>query len=368
MSALREIRIDLEACRSNVRRLRERVAPAQLLAVVKADAFGHGAVPIAQAAVAGGADWLGVVTMGEALELRGAGITAPVLAWQFEPGCDFRAAAWNGIDVGLSYAGQLEAAADAGARNVQLMIDTGLSRNGSSPEQWDEFLSTAARLQNAGRIRVRGIFSHLSNTSPVDDDEQRRVFEAALAQAADRGIHPELRHLAATQVAFDRPEARYDMVRVGIGIYGLSPDHRTSADLGLTPVMRVSGHIAQTKRVPAGTGVSYGYTYRTPRETTLALVPFGYADGVPRAASNRAEVLLNGRRYRIAGRVAMDQLLVDVGDDSVRIGDEVVLFGDPQRGEPSASDWAEAADTIDYEIVTRMGARCPRVYTGALPR
>ena len=287
MTDLREISIDLDAYRRNVRTLRERVAPARMLAVVKADAYGHGAVPIARAALEAGADWLGVVTLAEALDLRRAGIDAPLVAWQFAPGCDFRAAAEENIDVGLSYPAQLEAASAAGAREVHLMVDTGLSRNGSSPEQWEAFFAAAGRLQDAGRIHVRGFFSHLSNTSAADDTEQLRVFDAALSRAAELGIHPQLRHIAATQAAFDRPEARYDMVRLGIGTYGLSPDGRTSAELGVTPVMRVSGRIAQTKRVPPGTGVSYGYTYRTPQETTLALVPLGYADGVPRAASNR---------------------------------------------------------------------------------
>lgn len=362
MSPLRELRIDLEAYRRNVRTIRELVAPAKVLAVVKANAYGHGAVPIARAAVEAGADWLGVVTLEEALELRAAGITAPVVAWQFDPACDFHAAAWNHIDVGLSYAAQLVAAAEAGVQWVHLAIDTGLSRNGSSPEQWEEFLTTAARLQQEGHLRVRGFFSHLSNTSWEDDREQLHQFDAALARAAELGIHPEVRHIAATQVAVDHPEARYDMVRLGIGGYGVSPDDRSSAELGLTPVMRVSGRVIHVKRVPADTGVSYGFLYRTPRETTLALVPFGYADGVPRSVTNRAEVLLNGHRYRIAGRVAMDQFLVDVGDDPVQVGDEVVLFGDPARGEPSAAEWAEAAGTIAYEIVTRMGGRCERVY------
>ncbi len=222
-------------------------------------------------------------------------------------------------------------------------------------------LAEAARLERIGRLRIVGLFSHLSNASPADDRAALARFEEGVAQAAALGVRPEIRHIAATAAAIDLPETRLDAVRIGIGTYGLSPfDDRSSADLGLRPAMTLRGAVAAVRRVPAGTGVSYDYAHRTDRETTLALVPLGYADGVPRSASGRLPVSIGGRRYTNVGRIAMDQFVVDVGDAPVGVGDEVTLFGDPTLGVPSATEWAEAAGTIGYEIVTRIGHRVPR--------
>jgi alanine racemase len=243
-----------------------------------------------------------------------------------------------------------------------LKVDSGLSRNGIAPAELSAVVERAAALQARGDIRVRGIFSHLSNTSPADDARQKGVFDQAVAEARAAGLDPELRHLASTQAALEQPSFRYELVRIGIGLYGLpAAASADAAALGLRPVMRLEGAVAAVRRVPAGTGVSYGYTHRTEHDTTLALVPLGYADGVPRAASSRAEVSINGRRCPVVGRIAMDQFLVDVGEGAVRVGDRVVLWGDPVDGVPSAEDWAAAADTIGYEIVTRVGPRVPRV-------
>lgn len=353
----REARIDLDALRNNVRVLKELVAPAQLMAVVKADAYGHGAIEIARAAVDAGADWLGVADLAEGLALRSAGVEAPILAWLHGPGTDFRLAADARIDVGISSREQLERAAAAGAV-VQLKLNTGLSRNGFQPADAPDAFAFAA----ASGVHVRGIFSHLSNTSRVDDDLQLNVFTDLLEVAAEAGLRPELRHLAATEAAIQRPELRFDLVRTGIGLYGLpAADTVDATALGLRPVMTLAGTVAATRRVPAGAGVSYGFTHRTSRATTLALVPLGYADGVPRSASNRAQVLIGGKRYPVVGRIAMDQFLVDVGNASVAVGDEVILWGDSATGAPSAEDWADWAGTINYEIVTRVGPRVPRV-------
>ncbi len=200
--------------------------------------------------------------------------------------------------------------------------------------------SEAARLERIGRLRVVGLFSHLSNTSLDDDRAALAKFEEGVILAASAGLRPPLRHIAATNAAIALPEARLGCVRIGIGLYGVSPfDDRTPADLGLRPAMTLRGAVAAVRRVPAGTGVSYGYDYRTPVDTTLALVPLGYADGVPRQASGRGPVVIGGRRFTVAGRIAMDQFVVDVGDHPVSIGDEVVLFGDPTLGVPSARDW-----------------------------
>ncbi|MFF2053088.1 alanine racemase [Leifsonia sp. NPDC058194] len=369
MSAFRELEVDLDALASNVERMRALVGTPHVMAVVKANAYGHGAVAAARAALAGGADWLGVADLDEAMQLRRAGIDAPVLAWLHSPDEDFRLAAEAGVDVGISSLAQLEAAARA-ARTVtplavHIKVETGLSRNGVAEEDWDTVFGRARELQDDGTIRVRGIFSHLSNASDDDDRAAIEVFERGLARAASAGIEPELRHIAASAAAIALPESRYDLVRLGLSIYGLSPYGADSArEIGLRPVMTVRGRVAAVRRVPAGKGVSYDYTYRTDRETTLALVPLGYAEGVPRSASNTAPVSIGGRTFRISGRVAMDQFVVDVGDHEVAVGDEVVLFGDPDSGVPSAYDWAEACGTISWEIVTRLDGRVERTFRG----
>ncbi|KJL31178.1 alanine racemase [Microbacterium azadirachtae] len=360
----REATIDLDAISDNTRHLR-RLTGVDVIGVVKANAYGHGAAAAAVAALAGGATSLGVATVEEGLDLRRAGVNARILAWLHAPGRRFDDAAEAGIDLGISSFEQLLAASEASHGSdpvrVHLKFETGLSRNGIAPDDRSRLLAEAARLERIGRLRIVGLFSHVSNTSPEDDLAALAAFETACAEAASLGIAPEVRHIAATAAAIDVPQTRLDAVRIGIGLYGLSPfEDRSSADLGLRPAMTLRGAVAAVRRVPAGTGVSYGYTHRTEAETTLALIPLGYADGVPRGASGRGPVQIGGRRYTVAGRIAMDQFLVDVGDAPVAVGDEAVLFGDPTLGLPSAADWGEAAGTINYEIVTRIGQRVPR--------
>jgi alanine racemase len=372
---MREARIDLGAIRSNVATLRSAVAPAALMVVVKAEGYGHGAIEAAKAAVDAGTDWLGVVDLAEALALREAGITIPILAWLHGEDADFTAAVAANIDVGVSSLGQLErAAATGGLAQIQIKVDTGLSRNGVEERESAALFERAAAHERAGRVRVRGLWSHLANAGEAEDLEQVRRFTLFVDAARDAGLTPELRHLAATAGALRVPASRFDLVRIGVGVYGLSPfEDASSAELGLRPAMELSAEIVSVKRVQAGAGVSYGYAYRTSAETTLALVPLGYADGIPRHASSAAgktgaadrpgaPVSINGRAYRVCGRVAMDQFVVDVGDDEVRVGDRAILFGDPTIGVPSADDWADAADTINYEIVTRIGPRVTRVF------
>ncbi|WP_194397547.1 alanine racemase [Microbacterium atlanticum] len=362
--ALREVVIDVGAIEDNVRHFR-RLTGSEVIAVVKADGYGHGAVRSANAALAGGATRLGVADITEALALRRAGIDAPIVAWLHAPDADFAQAAALGIELGISNLDQLQKAAAAASGDrpvgVHLKLETGLSRNGVAPEDYRVVFAESARLERIGRIRVVALFSHLSNASADDDRAALRAFEDAVGVAASLGLAPPLRHLAATHAAIDLPASRMGCVRIGLGLYGLSPfDDRTSADLGLRPAMTLRGTVAAVRRVPAGKGVSYGYDYRTDRETTLALVPLGYADGVPRQASGTGPVVIGGRRFRVAGRVAMDQFVVDVGDHPVSVGAEAVLFGDPTLGAPSAAEWADAAGTINYEIVTRVGPRVPR--------
>lgn len=358
---IREARIDLDALRHNVAAVRAEVAPAAVMVVVKAQAYGHGAVPCARAAVEAGADWLGVTDVREALELREAGIRAPLLTWLHGPDADFRAAVEADVDLGLSSLEQLERAAAVGPAAVQLKLDTGLGRNGIVADEAPAVFARAAELEAAGSIRVRGLFSHLSNTSADEDGRQLARFERLVGEARAAGLDPELRHIAASAAAIGAPATRLDLVRIGIAAYGLSPDPGVDVEaLALRPVMELSAEVISVKRVPGGSGVSYGFTYRAPRATTLALVPLGYADGVPRAASNRGPVAIGGGRYEVAGRVAMDQFVVDVGDDEVAVGDRAVLWGDPASGVPSADEWADAADTITYEIVARVGGRIER--------
>lgn len=361
---LREATIDAGAITANVRHLR-RLTGAEVIAVVKADGYGHGAVRSANAALDGGASRIGVADVGEAIALRRGGVDAPILAWLHAPGADFREAAASHVELGISSFDQLLQASAAASANrpvgVHLKLETGLGRNGIAPEDYRVVFSEAARLERIGKLRVVGLFSHLSNASADDDRAALAVFHEAVALAGAAGLTPPLRHIAASHAAIALPDARLGCVRLGVSIYGLSPfADRDSGDLGLRPAMTLRAPVAAVRRVPAGHGVSYGYDYRTDRETTLALVPLGYADGVPRNASGAGPVSIAGTRFRVAGRIAMDQFVVDVGEHPVRVGDEVVLFGDPTLGVPSADEWAEAASTINYEIVTRVGPRVPR--------
>ena len=253
---------------------------------------------------------------------------------------------------------------------MHLKVDTGLSRGGSTTGDWPDVVEAAAKAEADGLLRVVGVWSHLAYADAPDHEtnaRQARVFREALDVAAGAGLRPEVRHLANSAAALTAPEQHFDLVRPGIAVYGLSPvpDMATSARLGLRPAMTLTASLVLVKRVPSGSGVSYGHMYTTATETTLGVVPLGYADGVPRAASNVGPVWVTGRRRTVAGRVCMDQLVLDLGDDAAEVGDEVVLFGTGEAGEPTAQDWADATGTISYEIVTRVGPRVPRVYVGA---
>ncbi|MUK01663.1 alanine racemase [Vibrio cholerae] len=375
-SSERAAEIDLDALRHNIRHLRDVAHPARVMAVVKADAYGHGAVPVARAALEAGAAWLGVAHIGEGVELRRAGIEAPILAWLHSPGSDFTAAVEHGLDLGIS-GWELEYIV-AAARElerpaiVHLKIDTGLGRNGCPPEKWDDLLSRAVEYQEEGLIRVVGIFSHLAvadEPARPETDLQVRSFREAVAAAENAGIDVEVRHLANTPATFSRPDCHFDLVRVGLGIYGLSPfADQGAADLGLRPVMTLSTTVSNCKEVPAGQGVSYGYAYRTQKPTTLGLIPVGYGDGVPRIATG-APVLVGGRIYPVVGRIAMDQLVIDFGVTGLvdspdsPLGTRAVLFGG--AGAPAVEDWAAAAQTINYEVVTRISDRVERIYVEA---
>ncbi|WP_059012923.1 alanine racemase [Streptomyces specialis] len=367
--------IDLGALRANVRALRERASGgAALMAVVKADAYGHGMVPCARAAREAGAAWLGTATPDEALALRAAGDTGRLLCWLWTPDGPWRRAVEADIDISVSAGWALEkvtAAARAAGRiaRVHLKADTGLGRNGCQPADWPALVASARAAEAAGAVAVTGLWSHFARADEPGHPSiaaQQAAFAEALATAARAGLDPEVRHLANSPATLTLPAAHYDLVRPGVAVYGLSPSPEIGVpeDFGLRPVMTLRATLASVKRVPGGHGVSYGHAYTTPGATTLALVPAGYADGIPRHASGGGPVLVAGKWRTVAGRVAMDQFVVDLGGDTASAGDEAVLFGPGDRGEPTAEDWARAAGTIGYEIVTRIGPRVPRVYHG----
>jgi alanine racemase len=367
-----EIVVDLDAIAANTAVLRERVGR-PLMAVVKADGYGHGLVPSARAVLAGGADYLGVAVLAEALALRSAGITAPLLAWLHGPGTDFGPALTADVEVSVNAEWGLDevvAAARATGRpaRLHLFADTGLSREGATPADWPGLVAAAARAQADGDVVVTGLWSHMvyadAPTHPTIG-AQVRVFDEAVAIARAAGLTDARLHLANSAATIALPDTWYDFVRPGVALYGLDPLGGNPADHGLRPAMTVRAPVALTKRVPAGSGVSYGHAYVTQRETTLALVPVGYADGVPRAAGNTAPVLAAGAQRTIAGRVCMDQFVLDVGDDAVAPGDPVVLWGPGEGGEPTAQQWADAVGTIHYELVTRVGGRFDRRYVGS---
>lgn len=367
-----EAAVDLDAIRSNVALLRAAAPTAELMAVVKADGYGHGLLPSARAALEGGAGWLGVCTLEEASALRTAGITAPVLAWLTAPGEQLHEAVAADVDLSVGAGWSLEETIGAARRagrtaRIHLKVDTGLSRGGATAADWPDLVTAATKAEVSGEISVVGVWSHFAYADDPGHPtigRQRAVFGEAVALAERAGLRPQWRHLANSAATLTLPAAHLDLVRPGIAVYGLSPVPRVST-YGLRPAMTLRARVVLAKDVPAGSGVSYGHRYTTAGPARLALVPVGYADGVPRSASNTAEVWLAGRRRTISGTVCMDQFVVDVGADPVNAGDEVVLFGPGDHGEPTAYDWADALGTICYEIVTRIGARVPRTYAGA---
>ncbi|MEN3612724.1 alanine racemase [Plantactinospora sp. ZYX-F-223] len=367
LAPLAEAVVDLDAIAHNVRTLAGRTG-AELLAVVKADGFGHGALPVARTVLAAGARWLGVTSRAEALTLRAGRVDAPVLCWLHAEDEDFAPVVAARIDLSVPSVAHLRGiaagAAQTGVRaEVHLKVDTGLSRNGASDEEWPELVRLARGFESVGRIRVRGLWSHLAGGEfPADprDTAQLRRFGRALALARGAGLAPELVHLANSAALVGQPETHFDLVRAGIAVYGVEP--LPGLPVGLRPAMTLRSRVILTRQVAAGTGISYGHDYVTAAPTTLALVPVGYADGIPRAAAGAAQVWIAGRRCRVAGRVTMDQIVVDVGDLPVRTGDEVLIFGPGEQGEPTVVEWAGWAGTNPHEIFTGIGSRVGRRY------
>ena len=366
---MRELVIDLDAIVQNYRTMKSRCG-VRAMAVVKADAYGHGMIPVARALEAAGVDAFGVADVEEALTLRDAGIVSPILAWLHDPDDDFIDAVARDIDLGIANVAQLSKAVEAAkavgkVAHLHLKIDTGLGRNGATEALWPELISAAKDASNDGLVEVTGVFSHLSTTSESEDRAQIAKFEKALKAVREAGVAYEVAHLTASDGSISYPEAHFDMVRIGIALYGLDPfsSHR-GTEFGLKPAMTAKARVSQVKRVPAGHGVSYGYLHRTDMESTLVLVPIGYAEGLPRNATGKAVAVINGKSYVLSSRIAMDQFVLDVGDDAVAVGDEVLIFGDPDFGAPSVDSLADACSTINYEIVTRIGGRFKRRYVG----
>ena len=371
MTVRAEAVVDLDAVTHNIARVRAATA-STLMAVVKADAYGHGIGPIAAHLRTLDVDWLGVALPEEALALRAGGDTGRILAWLTVPGSPATTACIGaGVDLGCGSAWllrEIAAAARAEGRRarVHLKVDTGLGRGGAVPAEWADLLAEATA--SADAVEVVAVWSHLASAEDLADpsaEAQARAFADALAEARAAGLDAPIAHLGNSAAALARPGLHFDMVRVGIAVYGLTPGRAlgTAAELGLRPAMTLRARVAHVKRVPGGHGVSYGLTWRAPRETTLALVPLGYADGIPRSARG-AHVLIGGLVLPVVGRVAMDQVVVDAGDAGVSAGDDVVVFGTGAAGEPTADDWGEWSGSIGYEITTRIGVRVPRRYVG----
>jgi alanine racemase len=352
--------VDLDAVAHNLRIVAGGLpAGAAVMAVVKADAYGHGAVPVAEAAVGAGAGWLGVATHEEALELREAGLEVPLLVMGPVPAAAVGPLAASGCTLTVGDRSSLTAAAHARAGapvRVHLKIDTGMTRLGILPEELPEVLNAV----DTARVAVDGVFTHLACADDPDDAmtrAQTETFVRAAGLVRDR-FPKAMCHVGASATAIAHPESVFDMVRVGIALYGAAPAPHLEAHADLRAVMTLSSRVVRARRVLRGTAVSYGATYRAPADTAIATVAVGYGDGYPRSLSGSGVMVAAGRRCPVAGRVCMDYTMLDVGDAPVREGDEVVAFG-PQL---PAVEVAEAAGTIAYELFCRVSRRVPRIY------
>ena len=359
------VEVNLNAISNNIKLVKSKTQ-AQILAVVKADAYGHGLIPVAKCAVDAGATWLGVALLEEAISLREAGIKVPIISWLTPPSSDFKQAIELDIDLAIPSLKHLEVIVAAGKAlgkkpRVHIEVDTGMTRGGLLGE-WPEFLIAA----KGADVEVVGFWSHFARADEPDEianQSQVLEFESKLAQLIATGITPKYIHLANSAATLTNPNSHKNIVRLGIAMYGLSPDVNTlgsSQNLELEPAMTLKAEIHLVKRVPAGSPVGYGGTQTTLRDTKLAIITIGYSDGIPRNASSAAGVFVAGRKAAIIGRVSMDQFVVDLGADSNAVAGEIVeVFG---ANGYSIDDWAAASGTINYEIVTRIAARVPRIY------
>ena len=363
MSNRAEAKVDLAAIAANVKKLTAD-SGTSLMAVVKADAYGHGLVPVAKAALAAGAEWLGVALVEEAHALRAAGITAPILAWLVPPDSDYSAAIDAQIDLAVPSLQILREILATGKKaRVHIEVDTGMTRGGFLAE-WPELLKS-----DLSKLEIVGIFSHFARADEVNESQnqdQLTRFEKAISDLAAVGVTPSIKHLSNSAATLTTATARFDLVRTGIAMYGLTPDVEnlgSSKSLGLAAAMELRAKLHLVKAVPANSPVGYGASEFTTRDTILGVVAMGYADGIPRVAKS-AGVFINGKKAPIIGRVSMDQFVVDLGPESTAIaGDYVVIFNSGSAGEFTAEDWGTASGSINYEITTRIGPRVPRIYS-----
>jgi alanine racemase len=362
MSNRAEAIVDLTAIAANVKKLKA-TSGTELMAVVKADAYGHGLVPVAKAALNAGASWLGVALVEEAHSLRAAGVTAPILAWLVPHGSDYAAAIDAQIDLAVPSLDIFKEIVATGKRaRIHIEVDTGMTRGGFL-EEWSEFLKS-----DFSKVEVIGVFSHFARADEVSEkqnQDQLANFNNAIADLAGVGVNPQLKHLSNSAATLTNQSSAFDLVRTGIAMYGLTPDLEhlgTSESLGLVAAMEVRAKLHLVKQVPANSPVGYGATESTSRDTVLGVVAMGYADGIPRVAK-AAGVFFAGKRCLIIGRVSMDQFVVDLGPETrAKAGDYVVIFNNGTAGEFTAEDWGIASGSINYEMTTRIGPRVPRIY------
>jgi alanine racemase len=353
------LQVDLSAIAANTRRF-VRGTSAAVMAVVKADGFGHGLADVARTALASGATWLGVTSIAEGAAVRETGVDAPVLSWLNPVAADVETAVRHRIDLAVPSVRHLAAitAARAGAR-VHLHLDTGMARDGAAEDEWRALVAAARLAEIAGHVTVVGVMGHLAMADEPGHPVNKRGRLALLngvELAEQAGLRPSVRHLAATAATLTDPATHLDLVRIGAGLVGIDPAGSTR----LCAALRLTAPVVQVRRVAAGVGIGYGHTHVTDRATTLALLPIGYADGLPRAASGRAHVSVAGLRRPVVGVISMDQTVVDLGDHAVEPGEEAVVFGPGDDGEPTVADWADWAGTIPHEIVTGIGHRVER--------
>ncbi|MFI5757962.1 alanine racemase [Streptomyces sp. NPDC051569] len=355
--------VDLAAVAANTELFRARTGAA-LMAVVKADGFGHGSTDVARTALAHGASRLGVTSIAEGLRLRSAGLTAPVLSWLNPVHADVEAALVADLELavpGARHLARIVAAATVTGRRarVHLHADVGMARDGAEPAAWAELCAEAKRAEQRGLLDVVGVMGHLGCAADPDDPhnaEGRRIFRDAVTTTRRYGLRPRHRHLAATAATLTDPASHFDLCRIGAGLIGVDP----SATTRLRPALTLTAPVVSVRDVPAGTAVGYGHAHVTARPTRLALIPVGYADGIPRSAAPGARVQLRDRRHPVAGQVSMDQTVIDVGEENVEPGEIVTVFGPGDDGEPTAAEWARWSGTIEHEIVTGIGARVDR--------
>jgi alanine racemase len=359
-----ELTVDLAAVAANVRTIASRT-DAAVMAVVKADGFGHGAVDVARTALAHGATWLGVTSLAEALPLRAAGLDGRMLSWLNPADLDAELAVEQGVDVAVPTLDHLGTVGRTRGARVHLHLDTGLARDGADPRDWAALCQAAARAERRGLLTVVGVMGHLACAHeprhPANRAGRKR-FAWGVAVARRYGLRPAHRHLASTAATLADPRSHHSMVRIGAGLAGIDPSGRTR----LRGAASLTAPLVTVREVAPGTAVGYGHTWTAPRATRLGLVPVGYADGLPHVASGRAEVLVTGRRRPLVGRISMDQVVVDLGDLPARVGDVATVLGPGDAGEPTVHDWARWSDTLPHEVVTGLGRRARRIVVPTL--